>query len=111
MGTGNAFFTDAERKEFRDLEGDWERNHPDEPPRLNDPPEADRVCGDCEYFGVDGCRMFKRTASPDDEACFVRQLKHNKVRAVAAKAVAAGRLVFPEVCDHCNREKKEEGEK
>jgi hypothetical protein len=51
------------------MTGDWDRNHPVEPPRLNDPPAPVKTCGGCDYFGVDGCRMFERVACPDDEAC------------------------------------------
>ena len=66
MRGGNAFFTDAERKQFREVEGDWDRQHPVEPPRLNDPPAPGKTCGGCELF--EHCREWHETL-PDDEAC------------------------------------------
>ena len=60
---------DAEWKIFREDE----RCEEEEEPRLNDPPEKSKVCGDCEHF-VPGrfCGFHKRddyTKYADDEAC------------------------------------------
>jgi hypothetical protein len=65
------FFTRERLALEREVEGDWDRNHPDEPPRLNDPPEVDRICGDCERFNSLFNFCWKRSSSAlaDDEAC------------------------------------------